>query len=412
MTGPIRVALVSYRSQPFSGGQGVYVSALARALVQQGVAVDVISGPPYPNLDEGIQLIRLPSLDLYQHGLRSLRWHHLASLSHIIEWFSKLTGGFAEPYTFGRRLKRYIKRHKPHYDLIHDNQSLCYALLDLRAMGYPVVATIHHPITSDLRLALSAEPSWWRRVLLRRWHSFLGMQIAVARQLPKIMTVSESARKDIEREFGVRSERLVVTGIGTDTGVFQPLATIQKDPNRIMLTASSDTALKGVVFGIEAFAILRQSYPELRLRLVGSLRADGDAQCAIDRHGLAPWIDFEKHLSQDRLVHYYNEATVFLSSSLYEGFGLPVAEAMASGTAVVATDGGALPEVVGDAGLIVPTAHPQALADAVAVLLHDSELRHGFEQKGRARIERLFSWSACAQRTIAEYEASLSHANR
>ena len=412
MTRPLKIALTSYRSHPFSGGQGVYISALAKALVEQGVDVDVISGPPYPNLDERVGLIKLPSMDLYEHGLRSLRWHHLSSYSNIVEWLSKLTGGFAEPYTFGRRLRRFFLTEKPKYDLVHDNQSLCYGLLDIEGMGYPVVATIHHPISSDLRLALQAEPIWWRRVFLRRWHTFLGMQIPVARQIQRIFAVSESARADVEREFGVDPARMVVTGIGTDTELFKPNPQCRKDPNRIMITASSDTALKGVVYAIEAFHQLRQEFPDLRLRLIGKLKPEGEAQKAIHRLDLASTIDNHSRVSQEDLVSYYNEASVFLSPSLYEGFGLPAAEAMATGTAVVVTTGGALPEVVGKEGVVVPAGDSRALAEAVAHLLRDPVRRESLQRSGRDRIVKEFSWAACARRTVQQYEAILAHADR
>ena len=100
---PLRIALLGYRSKPHAGGQGVYIKYLSKALVDAGHSVDVISGPPYPEVDPRVRLIKLPSLDLYENGLWSLRPRHLRSLSNIIEWTSKLTGGFAEPYTFGRR---------------------------------------------------------------------------------------------------------------------------------------------------------------------------------------------------------------------------------------------------------------------------------------------------------------------
>ena len=409
---PLRVALLSYRSHPYSGGQGIYVSALSAALVNEGVEVDVISGPPYPQLDPRVTLIKLPSLDLYEHGLRSLRLHHVTSLSNVIEWFSKLTGGFAEPYTFGRRVLRHFKRVRPEYDIVHDNQTLASGVLALESLGYPVVATIHHPISSDLRLALQAEPVWWRRLLIRRWHSFLRMQIPVAQQIQRTFAVSESAALDIQREFGVNAGRMVVTGIGTDTELFRPLPGRVKDPNRVMITASSDTALKGVVYALRAFALLRQRFPDLRLRLVGRLREEGPAQKVLDELGLGPYIDQVSRVNQADLVAYYNEATVFMAASLYEGFGLPVAEAMACGTAVVASDGGALPEVVGDAGVVVPRGDAEALASAVGALLDSSESRVVFEHRGRERIQNVFSWKACAQRTVAEYERVVANADR
>ena len=183
---PLRIALLGYRSHPFGGGQGVYIKYLSKALVEAGHEVDVISGPPYPHLDPRVRLIELPSLDLFANGLGSLRPRHLKSLTNIIEWTSKLTGGFAEPYTFGRRAVKYLKAHRDRYDLVHDNQSLSYGMLEIQRMGIPLVTTLHHPITSDLRIALTAARRWHERLLIRRWHSFLGMQKKVVRRLEGI----------------------------------------------------------------------------------------------------------------------------------------------------------------------------------------------------------------------------------
>jgi glycosyltransferase involved in cell wall biosynthesis len=204
----------------------------------------------------------------------------------------------------------------------------------------------------------------------------------------------------------------MVTGIGTDTELFKPLPGRVKDPNRVMITASSDAALKGVVYALRAFALLRQRFPYLRLRLVGRLREDGPAQRALDELGLAPYIDQVSRVNQAELVAYYNEASVFMAASLYEGFGLPVAEAMACGTSVVVSDGGALPEVVGEAGVVVPRGDVDALATAVGALLDSLESRGVFERLGPERIRNVFSWKACAQRTIAEYERVIANADR
>ncbi|MFV0278808.1 MAG: glycosyltransferase, partial [Parahaliea sp.] len=197
----MRIALLGYRSAPYAGGQGIYIKYLSKALVEAGHRVDVISGPPYPHLDPRVRLIRLPSLDLFENGLRSLRLRHLRSLSNVIEWSSKLTGGFAEPYTFGRRVVKYLRRHRDDYDLVHDNQSLSYGMLRLQRMGMVLVTTVHHPITSDRRLALAAAKTDQERALIRRWYSFLRMQKSVVKQLRHVMTVSDCSRQDIARDF-------------------------------------------------------------------------------------------------------------------------------------------------------------------------------------------------------------------
>ncbi|MBV1906725.1 MAG: glycosyltransferase, partial [Pseudomonadales bacterium] len=152
---PLRIALLGYRSNPYSGGQGVYLKYLSRALVQLGHKVDVISGEPYPILDDSVGLIKLPGLNLFStpNHFTALKPKHLCSATDIFEWASMNSGGFPEPFTFGRRLKRYLDTHANKYDIIHDNQSLCYGLLELQNMGIATIATIHHPITKDREIA-------------------------------------------------------------------------------------------------------------------------------------------------------------------------------------------------------------------------------------------------------------------
>lgn len=169
---PLRIALLGYRSAPFSGGQGVYLRYLSQALQALGHHVTVVSGPPYPHLVEGVELVKLPSLDLYSRDLWSVGPQELRNRLGRKEWLSKLSGGFAEPWAFGERARDWLLENANHFDVIHDNQTLAPGMLDLQKAGLPVVTTIHHPITRDLRVALAGEPIWWRRLLIRRWHSF------------------------------------------------------------------------------------------------------------------------------------------------------------------------------------------------------------------------------------------------
>jgi glycosyltransferase involved in cell wall biosynthesis len=399
---PLRIALLGYRSAPHSGGQGVYLNYLSKALVDAGHSVDVISGPPYPHLDPRVGLIELPSLDLFENGLLSLRPRHLRSMTNIIEWTSKLTGGFAEPYTFGRRVVKYLRQHGSEYDLIHDNQSLAYGMLELQRMGLPLVTTIHHPITSDLRIALNAANNWYQRLLIRRWHSFLGMQGDVVRQLHNIVTVSDCSRQDIARDFGLQPAGISLVHNGIDTGVFRPLPGVTRKPLRLMATCSADAPLKGLRYLLRAYARLLQDYPELELLLVSKPKPGGKTEKLVKRLGIADRVQFVNGISTEQMVHYYAEASVAVVPSVYEGFGLPAGEAMACGVPVVSTDGGALPEVVGDAGVIVPVKNVDALVEAIDGLLQDPVRRQALGERARRRILEQFSWQVCA-REMGEY---------
>jgi glycosyltransferase involved in cell wall biosynthesis len=400
---PLRIALLGYRSQPYGGGQGVYIRFLSKALVEAGHTVDVISGPPYPHLDPRVRLIELPSMDLFENGLDSLRPHHLKSFSNIAEWLGKLTGGFAEPYAFGRRAVRYLRQHGHNYDLIHDNQSLSWGMLKIQHMGLPLVTTIHHPITSDLRIALNAASGWRERLLIRRWHAFLNMQKKVVKRLRNIVTVSDCSRQDIARDFGLQPAgiSLVYNGICTDT--FKPLPDIQRNPRRLMATCSADAPLKGLKYLLRAYAILLKKYPDLELLLVSKPQPGGDTEKLVRTLGIQDKVQFVNGISTELMVRYYAEAAIAVCPSVYEGFGLPAGEAMACGVPIVSTDGGALPEVVGDAGVIVPAKNADALAAAIDELLQDPQRRDELSAKAMQRIDDHFCWHVCAQQMTDYY---------
>ncbi len=408
---PLRIALLGYRSNPHGGGQGIYLHYLSKALVEAGHQVDVISGPPYPNLDPRVGFVALPSLDLYQNGLRSLRPHHLSSMSNIIEWSSKLTGGFAEPYTFSRRAVKYLRANGHRYDIIHDNQCLAYGMLELQRMGLPLVTTVHHPVTSDLRIALGAAKSPVEKLLIRRWHSFLGMQTRVIRQLRHIVTVSESSRQDIARDFGLQPAGIDTIHIGIDTETFRPMPSVPRRPQRLMATCSADAPLKGLRYLLRAYAELLSRWPELELLVVSKPRPGGETEHLLRELGLQDRVQFVSGISTAEMVEYYAQATIAVVPSVYEGFGLPAGEAMACGVPLVSTDGGALPEVTGDAAVQVPVKSAGALAAAIDELLRDAPRRATLGAAGRERILDMFSWERCAQRMVEYYREVLERAD-
>lgn len=407
---PLRICLLGYRSHPFVGGQGVYIHYLSKALVEMGHRVDVMSGPPYPQLDPRVTLIKVPSLDLFEapNHVTALRWKHLTSWSDFFEWWSMLTGGFAEPYTFSRRVAKLLKTQALQYDIIHDNQCLGYGLLQLQKQGLPVVATVHHPITRDLKLALQAAPNWRYRLLVKRWHSFLRMQKKVVQQLDHIVTVSECSRVDIAEAFDRAAERIKLIHNGIDTTTFQPRPQIVPIPFRVMTTASADQPLKGLRFLLEAIAKLKPRYPQLELLVVGKLQEGGQTEGLLTSLDLHHHVRFVSGITTEALIDYYAEASVVVSPSLYEGFGLPAGEAMACGCAVISSDGGALPEVVGDAGLLVPAGDSAALAVALERVLSDELLRKTLQRKGRERMVERFCWQVAAREFTDYYHQILT----
>ena len=403
--GPLKIALLGYRSNPFSGGQGVYLKHLSKALVDLGHSVDVISGEPYPDLDARVGLIKLPGLNLYEHPkpTRALDQQKWLDPINLFEWLSFLSGGFPEPFTFGHRLLRYFKTQRPDYDIVHDNQSLCTGLLGLQRRGYAVTSTIHHPITFDRDIALENNNDWGMDLLIRRWHLFLRMQIRVARLLPHITTVSKNSQRDISGAFDIPAKRIAVVLNGIDAEIFQPRPNIAREPFHLITTASADQPLKGTQHLIPAVAELAQRYPDLKLTFIGAPKIGGNTAKLIHSLGLSDRIEFHHGLSFDDIVGLYARASVAVVPSEYEGFGFPAGEAMACEVPLVSTDGGALPEVVGDAGMIVPSKNPQALADAIAYLFDHPEARARLSRAGRQRIVDRFSWARAAEEFTQHY---------
>ena len=406
---PLRILLPSYRSDPHTGGQGIYMRLISKALVDLGHHVDVISGPPYPELDPRIGLIKLPSLDMYarENPIACLNGEIMGNKTDLFEWWSHNWGGFPEPYTFGVRMADYMRDKIGQYDIMHDNQTLCYGMLDVRDMGLPVVGTIHHPITKDRRIDI-AHAKWpWVKFLKWRWYSFLNMQMKVARALDPLIVVSDSTKRDVHKDFKIPMQRMVRIHHGIDHELFTPQPHITRRKNRLMATASADVPLKGLIYLIRAYHMLLADHPDLELVVVGRLR-EGQTMDELNRLGIRDRVKFISGLSGEDIRDLYAEATIAVSPSVYEGFGFPAGEALSCGVPLVATDGGSLPEVVGDAGIVVPHSNPPALARAIDGLLRDENRRADMSVKARQHILDNFKWERCARDVVQLYRQTIA----
>lgn len=408
----LHICLLSYRGNPTSGGQGVYIKYLSRALRDLGHQVDVIAGPPYPELAPNISFHPLPGLDLYNpnHLFKVKNYRDLWSPLNQIEFLSMCAGGFPEPFTFGRRVYEYLRKKMPSYDIIHDNQCLAYGILRLPKLGFPTVATIHHPITVDRDMELAAAPNWFRRLKVKRWYSFLRMQIRVSRQLSKIITVSECSKQDISREFAVSPKKFRVVPNGINTDYFYPLSGVERKPHHLLVTNSADTPLKGLKYLLLAIDAIRKKRP-VHVTVIGKPKQDGLIERQIGELGLQDNVHFTGRIADSAFAHYYAEATMAVIPSLYEGFGMPAGEAMACGVPVISTTGGALPEVVGDAGILVPPGDSGALEASILSLLDHPERRAALGQAGLRRVSESLTWEHAAKKTVAVYQEEI-HAHR
>ena len=396
----MKIGLLSYRSNPFSGGQGIYVKHLSLALTKLGHQVDVISGPPYPDLHEDINLIEIPSLNLFELEdnlrLRSFRPSFLFNLADFREWLGVLSGSFPEPYAFGKRVNIYLDKTSTDYDLIHDNQSLCHELINIQK-EIPLVTTIHHPITRDRRLALEAAATWKERLSINRWHSFLRMQKKVAPQLNRIVCPSNQSKADVIEELKVNEENVDVVLNGIDLDSFTRDESVEQKPYRIITTASADVPLKGLKFLIEAMTEIIEEIPEAHLMVLGRAKEKGDIAKLISRLNLEEKISFRSGLSQSEVVSLYSSSHICVIPSLYEGFGFGAGEAMACGLPLISTQSGGLKEVIGQEAVIIEAASSEAIIKAVKDLFSNKEKQLALSRAGRKRMEKEFNWMKAAE---------------
>jgi glycosyltransferase involved in cell wall biosynthesis len=402
-----------YHGSMYSGGQGIYLHYLTRELARLGHEVHVIAGPPYPVMAEGVQV----------HPLESFSWlrylearQEFLTRSNPLEFFYPLNlfelattrvGILPLMFTFSlRALAKFqeLHRHQP-FDLVHDNQGLGFGLLLMKSFGVPIVATIHQPLSVDMRNAVAQAEGLIEKIRRAAYYYPLFMQEFVARRLDAIITVSEASASMVELAFGIPRAGMKVIYNGIDTEVFRPLK-VSKERNSIIYVGNSEDRNKGAVYLLQALRHLRDSSdyhltlvdrPRQELKLVPRL---------LRRHDLSSRVRFTGRVTTPQLVRHYCRAQMSVCPSLYEGFGLPAAEAMACGLPVVATSGGALPEVVEDGvtGILVPPADARALAEALDNLMRDAQLRQRMGQAGRERILANFSWRKAALQTEAIYQ--------
>lgn len=408
--GPLRIAYLTYRGKPHVGGQGVYTRHLTKALVDLGHHVEVFGGQPYPVLDSRVALHELPSLDIFndEHPGRFPAYWELNNWPNIVEAAQLLKGTFGEPLAFSIRAYRALRSRVSDFDIVHDNQCLGTGILKIEKL-IPTVVTLHHPITKDRKLEIEQAANFWKSRGIGRWYSFVKMQGKVASKMPRIVVVSENSIHDIHVDMGVSLDRMRLVPVGVDPELFTPLPHIARKPLHLITTASADVALKGLSFLLEAVAKLRTER-DIHLTIIGKARKGSCAEL-IDALGLHDCIRFISGVSDERIVELYAESELAVVPSLYEGFSLPAIEAMSTGICLVATTGGALPEVTGrdnETVLSCPPADADSLAATIRRGLDDPALRQRVGEAGRKRVVERWSWRHCADLTVEQYREVLA----
>ena len=408
--GPLRIAYLTYRGKPHVGGQGVYTRHLTKALVDLGHHVEVFGGQPYPILDSRIPLHKLPSLDIFndQYPGRFPAYWEIKDWPSFVETAQFLKGTFGEPRAFSIRAYNELSKRVNDFDLVHDNQCLGYGILKIEKQ-IPTIVTLHHPITKDRKLEMEHTKTWWKRRAISRWYSFVNMQGKVASKMPRVVVVSENSIADIHTDMKVSLDRMKLVPVGVDPELFTPLPHISRKPGHLITTASADVALKGLSYLLEALAKIRTER-DVHLTIIGRPREGANADL-IRKLGLTDCITHVSGVSDERIVELYAESELAVVPSLYEGFSLPAIEAMSTGICLVATTGGALPEVTGvdnDTVLSCPAGDAEALAASIRRGLDNADLRNRIGAAGRTRVVERWSWKHCAQLTVDQYREVLT----
>lgn len=408
----MRICLLSYRGNPYSGGQGIYIYYLSRELRDLGHEVHVISGPPYPEVVDGITLHKLESLNLYESP--NTFWQDLLRVRNPLRFYEFLMvclGTLPEMLTFSIRAYNRIRALQPtlKFDVIHDNQCLAYGLLLMKRLNIPVVATIHHPIHIDRQIELAQAKSLREKWRLWRWFSFIGMQRRVSPRLDRIITVSRTSAGDIQRFFKVPEKLLRVVLNGIDVDFFHGDGQMPKEPNSLIMVSSGNGHTKGLPYLLQAMHKLRNE-TGIRLTVVGNGNPEAEPATLVREYGLEDTVSFTGKIKREELARLYATSEIAVVPSLHEGFGFPAAEAMSSRLPIVSTMAGALPEVVGrdgSAGILVPPRDADALATALKRLLADKQLGRNMGEAGRKRVVENFSWRQAARQTVQVYEELL-----
>ena len=399
----LNIAISSYRSAPFGGGQGIFIYELSRALQSLGHNIDIISGPPYPNLVSTIKLIKSPGLDLFSTFIFRERLALFfnkknKSTDDWYEFISALFGGFPEMKTFGNRLSKLLQDSA--YDILIDNQSLSFGILELQNK-LPVIEIIHHPITKDYDYDIKFSKSLIQKISKWRWFSFLKMQKKVAPLMKVISTPSINSKDDIVKDFNVSRKKIIVIPNGIDHIKFSPKKNINRNPGQLITTASADVPLKGLDFTLKAIYSLKKDFPNIKLVVIGSPRTGGHTERLIQRLNLETNIIYKTDLTKEEIAIEYACSNIAIVSSLYEGFGFPVGEAMACSIPLIATNVASIPEITSSFAELIPEKDPDSIEQAIRKIFLNPSKYQIRADAGRMHIIENFDW----QKIAKQYES-------
>ena len=406
----LKIAFLSYRSDPFSGGQGIYLKNLCEALVKRNHDITIFSGSPLPDVPKNIRLIKVETPGYFEtfsfrERLKIFKEQNKSRMDYF-DFFETCTGTFTEPIFFGERLSlnKVFAEEAHTFDIFHDNQSLS---------NYPkiinkrLVTTLHHPIQIDRDIDLDNEKDFFMRLAIRRWYSFLSFQKRNIKNIKAVISPSESSKLDIQKYFNCPEEKIEVIWNGIDLSDHQ-FNIKEGHTNNLVTIISSDVPMKNLKTIIKAVALVRNDVPDIKLTIIGDLREENKK--LIKNLDLQRNINFKNKLSRPDLIETLNNSDIGISGSLYEGFGFPLVEMISSGLPVITSNKGSLPELASDAGLIFEATSSSDLADKIKNLIKQNDLRQKLINNARNRRDDFFGWAEYAKRLEIVYQ-KIIHGN-
>ena len=404
----LKIALLSYRSDPFSGGQGIYIKNISEALHNRGHEITIFSGNPLPEVNKAIKVVRIETPGFFETFDSLERLKIFTSLEknrlNFMDFFETFTGTFTEPVFFGERLvkNKYFQETVDEFDIFHDNQSIS---------SYPetvlkkLVTTLHHPIHVDKEIDLTSEKSFLTRLSIKRWYSFLNFQKKNLKAVKKVISPSLSSKNDICRYFDYPSKNISViwNGINLDDCKFHQRESFNAN---FVTIISADVPMKNLKTVLKALYLLKQEGINAKLTIVGDLREDNNK--LIDRLGLTKEITYKSKLPRKQLIQSLNNADIGIAPSKYEGFGFPLVEMIATGLPVIVSDKASLPELAGNAGLIFNSSDSNDLKEKMKELIENAALRNKVTENSKLRRDDFFGWDEYAKKLEDLYKEIIS----
>ena len=404
----LKIALLSYRSDPFSGGQGIYIKNISEALHNRGHEITIFSGNPLPEVNKAIKVVRIETPGFFETFDSLERLKIFTSLEknrlNFMDFFETFTGTFTEPVFFGERLvkNKYFQETVDEFDIFHDNQSIS---------SYPetvlkkLVTTLHHPIHVDKEIDLTSEKSFLTRLSIKRWYSFLNFQKKNLKAVKKVISPSLSSKNDICRYFDYPSKNISViwNGINLDDCKFHQRESFNAN---FVTIISADVPMKNLKTVLKALYLLKQDGLNAKLTIIGDLREDNNK--LIDRLGLTKEITYKSKLPRKQLIQSLNNADIGIAPSKYEGFGFPLVEMIATGLPVIVSDKASLPELAGNAGLIFNSSDSNDLKEKMKELIENAALRNKVAENSKLRRDDFFGWDEYAKKLEDLYKEIIS----